>query len=104
MAKAPASLTENKQPLLDGEHLLKASFQNSPIPAFVIGIDRQIIYWNRALEKMSGILAKDVIGSKDYWRAFYNEYRPVMADLIVDERQGGSCQIGRGDPAMPAKN
>jgi len=86
--KKPANLPGDKQPLREGEQLLKASFKNSPIPAFVIGKDRSIIYWNGALEKMSGIMAEDVIGSKDHWKAFYHEYRPTMADLIVNERQG----------------
>ncbi|MBW2631430.1 MAG: GGDEF domain-containing protein [Deltaproteobacteria bacterium] len=67
--------------------MLKTIFENSPIPTFVIGRDHKIIYWNRALEKLSGIMAKEVVGSEDHWRAFYREYRPVMADLIVDERQ-----------------
>ncbi|MEA3486820.1 MAG: sensor domain-containing diguanylate cyclase [Thermodesulfobacteriota bacterium] len=67
--------------------MLKTIFENSPTPAFVIGRDHKIIYWNRALEKLSGIMAREVVGSEDHWKAFYREYRPVMADLIVDERQ-----------------
>ena len=67
--------------------MLKTIIENSPIPTFVIGRDHKIIYWNRALEKLSSIMAKEVVGSGDHWRAFYREYRPVMADLIVDERQ-----------------
>ncbi|MBW2598907.1 MAG: GGDEF domain-containing protein [Deltaproteobacteria bacterium] len=87
LTKKPASFAVDKQPLREEEQLLKAFFESSPIPAFVIGKDRRIIYWNGALEKMSGIMAEDVIGSKDHWKAFYHEYRPTMADLIVDERQ-----------------
>ena len=86
--KRSASLAGNKRLLREGEQLLKASFENSPIPAFVIGKNHRIIYWNRALEKMSGIMASDVIGSKDHWKAFYLEYRPTIADLIVNEHPG----------------
>ena len=92
----------DKRPLREAESLLKASFGNSPIPAFVIDKDCRIIYWNRALEKMSGIMAEEVIGSKDHWKAFYHKYRPTMADLIVNERQGeisswypGKCNKSR---------
>ncbi len=65
--------------------MLKTIFDDSPIPAFVIGRDHTIMYWNKALEKLSGIAAKDAIGTKDQWKSFYREERPVMADLIVDE-------------------
>ena len=81
------TLEKDKQPSLEGMHLLEASFEHSPIPTFVIDRDHKILYWNRALEKMSGILAREVIGSKDHWKAFYREYRPTMADLIVNDRQ-----------------
>jgi len=69
------------------EQMLREAFESSPIPAFVIGRDHRIICWNRALETMSGILASEVIGSKDHWKAFYHERRPTIADLIVDGRQ-----------------
>lgn len=99
--KSSATAGDNR-PLREKESLLKASFGNSPIPAFVIDKDCRITYWNRALEKMSGIMAEDVIGSKDHWKAFYHKYRPTMADLIVTERQGeisswypGKCNKSR---------
>jgi len=65
------------------EQVLREAFENSPIPTFVINKDHRVIYWNRALEMMSGIAAQEVIGSKDHWKVFYHEYRPTIADLIV---------------------
>jgi len=44
--------------------MLKTIFENFPIPTFVIGRDHKIIYWNRALEKLSGIKAREVVGSE----------------------------------------
>ncbi|MCX5856781.1 MAG: PAS domain-containing protein, partial [Deltaproteobacteria bacterium] len=55
------------------------------IPAFVIGKDRRVIYWNRALEELSGIRAEEVVGTRQHWRAFYSTERPCMADLLVEE-------------------
>lgn len=66
----------------------KAEFgviHGSPIPAFVIGRDHKVIFWNQALEKLSKIPASEVVGTKDQWRAFYSSERPCMADLLVDE-------------------
>jgi len=60
--------------------------QGSPIPQFVIDRDHKVIYWNKALEKYSGIMAKDIIGTDQHWRAFYKKKRPCMADLLVDDK------------------
>lgn len=58
---------------------------SSPIPAFVIGRDHRVIYWNKALVELSGIRAEEVTGTRQHWRAFYSAERPCMADLLVDE-------------------
>jgi len=64
--------------------LLQGCIESSPIPAFVIGADHRVIYWNRALEILSGISSKEVTGTNQQWRAFYAKERPCMADLLVD--------------------
>ncbi len=69
----------------NGEQCLHSVVGSSPIPAFVIGKDHRVIYWNRALAELSGIRAEDVVGTRQHWRAFYNSERPCMADLLVDE-------------------
>ncbi|HOJ52059.1 MAG TPA: ATP-binding protein [Syntrophales bacterium] len=63
--------------------LLEGCINGSPIPAFVIGRDHRILYWNRALEELSQIKAQDVIGTDQQWRAFYANKRPCLADLLV---------------------
>ena len=69
----------------NGEQCLHSVIGSSPIPAFVIGKDRRVIYWNRALEELSGIRAEEVVGTRQHWRAFYSTERPCMADLLVEE-------------------
>jgi len=64
---------------------LQSIIGSSPIPAFIIGKDHLIIYWNKALEELSGIKAKEVVGTGQQWRAFYKTARPCMADLLVDK-------------------
>jgi PAS domain S-box-containing protein len=56
----------------------------SPIPSFVISSEHKVILWNVALEALSGIRRKEVIGTRKQWRAFYPEKRPTLADLIAD--------------------
>ena len=59
--------------------------QGTPIPAFVIDNQHRITDCNRAFENLTGITAKQIIGTRKQWRTFYSEKRPVMADLIVDK-------------------
>jgi GAF domain-containing protein len=71
--------------LQESEQKLMAILQGSPIPAFVIGKDHRVMYWNKALKEMSGIEPAQVVGTSLQWEAFYREERPCMADLLVDE-------------------
>lgn len=68
----------------ESAYLLHSIVQGFSIPAFVIGKDHRILYWNRALEQLSKIPMSEVVGTNQQWRAFYAEPRPCMADLLVD--------------------
>jgi PAS domain S-box-containing protein len=54
------------------------------VPMLVIGTDRKVILWNRALEKLTGIRADDMIGTERAWTAFYESERPLLAELLAD--------------------
>ncbi len=86
------------------ERMLRRIIQASPIPTFVIRKDHRVLYWNRAMEKLSHIREEAVIGTDEHWKAFYQEKRPCVADLIVDgtaedasrwysERRGSSAWL-----------
>ncbi|MBN1664571.1 MAG: PAS domain S-box protein [Deltaproteobacteria bacterium] len=68
----------------NGGRSLNAIIGSSPIPAFIIGKDHLVIFWNKALEELSGISAQEVVGTDQQWRAFYKSKRPCMADLLID--------------------
>jgi PAS domain S-box-containing protein len=74
--------------LKESEQRLYSIIGGSPIPAFVIGKDHRILYWNKALEELSKIRAREVIGTRQQWRAFYSKKRPCLADLLVDQQIG----------------
>jgi len=59
----------------------------TPIPQFAIDGTHRITHWNRAIEQLTGFAATQMIGSRDQWRPFYPEGRPVLADLIVSNNQ-----------------
>ncbi len=74
------------------EQKLKEIVYGSPIPQFVLDKNHRVIYWNKALEKHSGIKSDEVIGTTNHWKAFYNEKRPCMADLLLDDSSGSLSQ------------
>ena len=67
-----------------GSEMLARIIDGSSIPSFVIDRQHRVIYWNTAIEALSGINRENVIGTDEHWRAFYQEKRPTMADLILD--------------------
>ncbi|MGE5255102.1 MAG: response regulator [Hyphomicrobiales bacterium] len=59
-----------------------------PDPTWVVDNDGVVVAWNRALEKLTGKRARDMIGkgNYEYALAFYDERRPVLIDLVRDWR------------------
>ena len=66
--------------------LLRSILQGSPVPAFAINRQHKVIFWNRALEELTGIKAAEMLGTGKYWRLFFQEKQEFMADLLIDGR------------------
>ncbi len=77
---------------LPDSSMLARIIDGSSIPSFVINREHRVIYWNTAIESLSGIKREEVIGTNEQWRAFYREKRPTLADLIVDEASSQKIQ------------
>lgn len=60
-----------------------------PDATFVVDKDKRVIAWNRAIEQMTGIEKKDIMGKGDYVYAipFYNDNRPLLIDLLGQEQE-----------------
>jgi len=67
--------------------MLAKIIDGSSIPSFVINNQHRVIYWNIAIEALTGLKRDKIIGTDEQWRAFYSEKRPTMADLMVDGAQ-----------------
>lgn len=76
-------------------------FSNLNFPTFVINSDHKIVLWNKACEKMTGILGSEVIGSNEHWRGFYKEQRPCLADLVLDENLEKTSELYERDFPHP---
>jgi len=57
---------------------------HSAVPCYVLDAEHRVIIWNRACEELTGISAQSQIGGREPWRAFYDEPRRVLADIVVD--------------------
>ncbi|WP_406657380.1 PAS domain S-box protein [Methanolobus sp. ZRKC2] len=68
------------------KHELIKTVHVSLIPMFVIAKDHTVLYWNEACENITGIPATEIVDSKDLWKVFYREKRPLLSDLIVDDQ------------------
>jgi len=55
-----------------------------PDATFVIDTEGKVVAWNHAIEKMTGIRARDMLGKGDFEYAvpFYGKRRPILIDLV----------------------
>jgi transcriptional regulator with PAS, ATPase and Fis domain len=61
--------------------------ENCAVAIFVIDSKHHVIHWNRACEELTGIRAADILGTPNHWKAFYDQERPTLSDLIIDNDQ-----------------
>jgi len=59
---------------------------SSPIPTFVLSKDHEVMYWNKALQLLSNITPRQIVGTDQHWKIFYKAKRPCLADLILDKK------------------
>lgn len=53
------------------------------VPTFVVDRMSRVVVWNKACERLTGVMADEVLGTSDHWQAFYEESRPCLADLLA---------------------
>ena len=76
--------------LRNSERRLSDIINFLPDATFVINRDGVVIAWNRAIEKMTGIKAANILGKGNYEYAlpFYKERRPILVDLVLKPEFG----------------
>ena len=81
-------ITERKRTedaLARSEQRLHDIIEFLPDATFVIDKEGTVIAWNKAIEKMTGVQASDIIGKGNYEYSlpFYLERRPILIDLAM---------------------
>ena len=82
-------ITERKraeEALLDSEKKLVNIIDFLPDATFAIDAKGKVIAWNKAIEEMTGVKAKDMVGKDNYEYAlpFYGERQPILIDLVLE--------------------
>lgn len=70
--------------LLREKKIVEGTIEGSPVPIFVINRDHKVIFWNRSCAELTGVSAREIIGTDHHYRPFYKDKRPLIADLIID--------------------
>jgi diguanylate cyclase (GGDEF)-like protein/PAS domain S-box-containing protein len=56
------------------------------IPVFVLDTESRVMIWNRACERLTGVPAGEIIGTSEHRHSFYDDPRPTLADLVIQDR------------------
>ncbi len=75
-----------EETITESEARLTSVLHGSPMMQFVIDHSHQVISWNKAIEKYTGVPADEMLGTSDQWKPFYRSKRPLLADILVDEK------------------
>ena len=83
-----ADITEYKraeEALRDSERRLTDIINFLPDATAVIDKEGRVIFWNLAIEAMTGVKAEGILGKGDYEYAipFYGQRRPTLIDLVL---------------------
>jgi len=81
-------ITERKRAeneLRESRQYLSDIIEFCPDAIIVIDQERKVATWNRAMEKLSGVPASEMLGRGNYEYAlpFYGECRPILIDLVL---------------------
>ena len=76
--KAVDALRESEQRLADIIEFL-------PMATWVIDREGRVVAWNKAIERMTGVRAEEMIGkgNHEYALPFYGQRRPLLIDLVL---------------------
>ncbi|MFZ6871226.1 ATP-binding protein [Undibacterium sp. Di27W] len=88
-AQTSAFQAEQDKPKVDTPLLNKMGIElaqfldSSPVPTFVIDSNHVITHWNKACEFVLGYSAASMISTRNQWKPFYRDNRPILADLVL---------------------
>jgi len=70
-----------------------------PDPIYVINAERKVVFWNKAMENLTKVKSKDIVGKGDheYSFPFYGKRRPMLVDLIFDDTDKADWELYKNE-------
>lgn len=89
------SQKEAERAVRESERRLATIIDFLPDATLAIDRDGKVIAWNRAIEEMTGVPAKEMLGKGDdaYSIPLYGRRRPVLVDLVLNEDKNNDAKI-----------
>ena len=87
-------------PDLGGRDFAVSLMEHLAVATFVLDLHGNVIIWNRACQRLTGVAATEVLGTSNHWTGFYDHPRETLADLILYNRTAKTdslYEINRGD-------
>ena len=83
--KTEEELHRRQDALVDAERRLRDIITLLPDATMVIDVEGRVMFWNRAMERMTGVAATEMVGRGDheYSLPFYGTRRPILIDLVL---------------------
>jgi PAS domain S-box-containing protein len=76
---------EIERDLMESERALSQIIEGSTIPTFVLNKEHIVTHWNKAMERLTGVAAGEMVGTTRPSTPFWGKERPTMADVILDQ-------------------
>lgn len=83
-------MMDSKKKDIKEDLLLKKAIETNPAPAFILNAQQQVVAWNAACERLTGVPASSVIGTRDAWRGFYISLRRTLANRLLESHNRGN--------------
>ncbi|MEN6374559.1 MAG: ATP-binding protein [Smithella sp.] len=76
-----------KETIRESERRLSEIIDFLPDATFAVDREGKVITWNRTIEEMTGVKAKDIVGKRnhEYALPFYGTRRPILIDLVFED-------------------
>lgn len=83
--------------LLENEIKLNQVIEGFCIPGFIIDTNHVITHWNKALEKLTGLKASNMLGTTDHWQIVHKAKHPILVDILIEENTQQELNKHYGD-------
>lgn len=80
---------KNKEALADAHQQLEVLLDFLPDPTLAIDLEGKITVWNKAMEDLTGLKAREMLGKSNYEYAipFYGKRRPLLLNLVLSNKE-----------------